>query len=184
MLPRACFARLGVDTSKIKLVTLFHRASQVRPINMKEHSAWARYQQLLIAQPIRMQILQAGAFALAGNVCNQCLRRQCQMDASLINFIAAFFRGGLTFGGPSLLHVSIHADAFPSIFAYSPIWSTRFKGLALKLPTTLFREKFVPQHLKGPFDLFVRFVWSVISSPRCAPGVARVVIFDMLVDGR
>jgi hypothetical protein len=34
--------------------------------------------------------------------------------------------------------------------------------MQLKLPTTLLRERLVPAHLKGIYELGVRLIWAVI----------------------
>jgi hypothetical protein len=51
------------------------------------------------------------------------------------------------------------------LLKYEPLWSTRVKGLKLsscpQLPTTLVRESgLVPAHMKGVWELGVRFVSS------------------------
>ena len=88
------------------------------------------------------------------------------LNAVVWYFVAAFFRGGLLYG-PGM-RVGVNAAAFPSLLAYEPIWATRVRGLQLKLPTTLVREKVVPVHLKGVFELVVRLVWSVIVAAKLA----------------
>ena len=76
-------------------------------------------------------------------------------NVALFFFRAATFKGGvrLLWVDGSGLRLSLHWDAFPSLRVYEPIWSTRAKGLKLKLPTTLLREKLVPPHLKGVFEV-------------------------------
>ena len=82
------------------------------------------------------------------------------LNIFIFYFIAAVFRGGISVGAD--LSFVVRADAFPSLRSYEPIWSTRVQGLKLKLPTTLVRELMVPVHLKGVYELGVRFVWSVV----------------------
>ena len=78
--------------------------------------------------------------------------------------IAAVFRGGVRL----LPTLSLDNTVFPSILAYEPIWATRVRGLQTKLPTTLVREKVVPAHLKGAWELLVRFAWSIFIAAKLA----------------
>ena len=87
------------------------------------------------------------------------------MNVLFFYSIAAVFRGGVRLTP----RPSIDASAFPSLLAFEPIWAIRLKGLQLKVPTTLLRERLVPPHLKGPWELLVRFVWNVV----LAAGLAR-----------
>lgn len=64
--------------------------------------------------------------------------------------------------GDLSMALSLRRAAFPSLMSWAPIWSTRVKGLYLKLPSTLVREKLVPPHLKGVWEIGVSFVWSMI----------------------
>mmetsp|Transcript_7129 Transcript_7129/g.11965 ORF Transcript_7129/g.11965 Transcript_7129/m.11965 type:complete len:191 (-) Transcript_7129:80-652(-) len=80
-------------------------------------------------------------------------------------FIAAVFRGGVFIGRWS---IDLRRERFPSMLAYEPIWATRVKGLQLKLPATLIREKLVPAYLKGAWELLIRFVWNVIMAANLA----------------
>ena len=48
------------------------------------------------------------------------------------------------------------------------MWATRVRGLQTKLPTTLLREKLVPAHLKGAYELLVRFAWSIFIAAKLA----------------
>ena len=180
----------------------------------EESTTWARYQSLLLRHPHAMQLTQAVILAITGNLVNQCIIAQRDLNIALVveqvtvnilispitifwfqaiqryklqwvlsslldqlvfnvtlnamvwYFVAAFFRGGLTYG-PGV-RVTVHPDAFPSLLAYEPVWATRVRGLQLKLPTTLVREKVVPVHLKGVFELLVRLVWSVIVAAKLA----------------
>jgi len=95
------------------------------------------------------------------------------LNICIFYFLAAGFRGGVVVTLPTTaaladpaaaLHMtfSLRRAAFPSLLSYSPIWSTRVKGLYLKLPSTLLREKMVPAHLKGVFELAVSLVWNMI----------------------
>jgi hypothetical protein len=82
------------------------------------------------------------------------------LNACVWYYVAAFFRGGLAWAPEGGLR--LHASVFPSLLTYKPIWSTRVKGMQLKLPTTLLRERLVPAHLKGIYELGVRLIWAVI----------------------
>jgi hypothetical protein len=75
---------------------------------------------------------------------------------------AATVKGGIYVATHPTVRLVVLPEVFPSIWAYEPIWSTRLKGLRLKLPATLVREKFVPHHLKGVWELLVRVVWNII----------------------
>ena len=56
----------------------------------------------------------------------------------------------------------VKREGFPDLFAWNPIWSTRIKGLSIKLPATLLREKVIPERFKGAWELLVTFVWTMI----------------------
>ena len=68
-------------------------------------------------------------------------------------------RGGVRFDGWSVV---VKHEVFPDLFAWNPIWSTRIKGLSIKLPATLLREKVIPERFKGAWELLVTFVWTMI----------------------
>lgn len=191
-----------------------------------EHTAkaggWARYQSLLIQFPMRMQVLQAGILAGAGNIAQQLISGQTDIKASpviqqvaisalvvapmaiwwlghlrrwklpwavatavdqlgfcvLMNLVvfwvlSAAFRGGVELSLPSASELAdptrpltalltLRRAAFPSVWTYAPVWSTRVQALKLKLPATAVREKFVPPHLKGVWELAVSFVWNIM----------------------
>lgn len=85
-------------------------------------------------------------------------------NVCLFYFIAAVFRGGVRV----LPSPRIDVAAFPSVLSYEPMWATRVRGFQTKLPTTLLREKAVPAHLKGAWELLVRFVWSIFIAAKLA----------------
>ena len=82
----------------------------------------------------------------------------------VFHFIALFFRGGLR------LHPAIHINTavLPNLRAYEPVWATRVRGFQTKLPSTLVREKLIPAHLKGAWELAVRFAWSIFIAAKLA----------------
>ena len=81
------------------------------------------------------------------------------MNILIFNLLAAIFRGGVRFDGGSVV---VKREVFPDLFAWNPIWSTRIKGLSIKLPATLLREKVIPERFKGAWELLVTFVWTMI----------------------
>eukprot|EP00966_Prymnesium_polylepis_P053805 1243494-Prymnesium_polylepis.1 len=87
-------------------------------------------------------------------------------------FISAFFGEGLALSVPSSAEfadpavplnvtLTLNRQAFPSLFAYTPLWSTLVKSYALWLPATFIREAFVPPKFAAIFINGVSFVWNI-----------------------
>ena len=89
-------------------------------------------------------------------------------NAYIFFFISAFLGGGLSVTLPDFssstynLTFSLVPSAFPSIFAFEPIWKTQRAAYPVWLPATLLREKVVPPHLAGLFNNMVAFIWNII----------------------
>ena len=91
------------------------------------------------------------------------------LNVCVFYFLAAFFRGGLSIEQG----FAINRHVFPSLMSYKPVWELRAKGFVLKLPTTLLRERLVPKHFKGIYELGVRLVWAVIVAAQLAAWTSR-----------